>query len=228
MPIPVCSFSSYRFTFCVCRPEKQSAGKTLHVWCRWTDRIWFLTQREWSAGSATWSLSLVRVSCSESVSTASASKEESECAAVAYIQWHLLFCIVMQYLRKLSVFLWVESVCALWFWCQRTLRWHVHTETRPTPATASCKKEKSELWELSFILFIFLIIYTFNLPLCLQNYTAVGYFWQDPCTLIRSVCQTVCRSLTLQLRHCPWCWSIIDRRPGAMLIWKAFNDSSIG
>lgn len=152
-----CLFSSYSFSFCVCRPEKQSAGKTLHVWCRWTDRIWFLTQREWSAGSAMWSLSLARESCSESVSTASASEEEWECAAGAHL--HLLFCICLAVVKK-TVFLWVESVCALWFWCRRTLRWRVHTETRPTPATASCKKEKSELWELSFaLLLICLFVY---------------------------------------------------------------------
>lgn len=49
------------------------------------DKIWFLTQREWSAGSAMWSLSLERESCSESVSTASASEEDRVCHCSTYI-----------------------------------------------------------------------------------------------------------------------------------------------
>lgn len=162
MPIHVCSFSSYRFTFCVCRPEKQSAGKTLHVWCRWTDRILFLTQREWSAGSATWSSSLVKESCSESVSTASASKEESECAAVAHsaVTFIVLYCHAV-FKKTLCFSMGRECLRSVILMSEDP---QVACPYRDEAYACDCILQEREIRAVRTFIYS-----AFNLPLCLQN-----------------------------------------------------------
>ncbi len=214
MPIHVCFFHSNSCSFCVCRPEKQNAERTMHVWCRLTDRIWFLTQREWSARSAMWSLSLARESCSESVSTASASEEDRECPAVAYTVHTLTFIVLYCHAvvkRTLCVSVGRECLRSVILMSEDP---QVACPYRDEAYACDCILQEREIRAVrthSFILLLF----------CLQKDCLVfTHGWE--------VSVAVCRSLTLWMWPCPWCWSAVDRRPGAMLLWKAFNDRTIG